>query len=281
MKECGTLSAGARVSRARAFVRLDEIVVNADFAARKGAKDRAHIRTLAQSVKNHGALDPLLLWKNEAGSLVLLDGAYRLAAYRATGWQHDVPANVVTCDRRTALLLAAGANTKDKLSLSPTEKADLAWKLVREPGMKFSKPEIAKATGISTATVARMRARFKTLSGLAEVEITGSWFRDRQNGMDDEWDRIGSLSDAERNKAIEVLAKSIRDLIDRRKPGAVTRDSDILFEALHTALGAQQVRAFADWIFGGRDEELDEWGAIGIDDEVLEGDDGPVCGIDF
>ena len=253
------------VHREKTLVPPKGIIIRADFVARKGAQDRAHVRTLAQAVKNHGALDPVLLWRDGA-ALVLLDGAYRLAAYRAAGWRGDVPAIVVSCDRRTALLLAAGANSKDKVGLAPQEKADLAWRLVREPGMNFSKPELARATGISTATIGRMRARWRVLERVPDVEITGNWWRDRVDSAD-EAERPGPMSDAQRRQAVDELVKRLRDVLDWRKPGAATRDSTLTYEALHVALGPQHVRAFADWAFGGiGEEEVDEWGSFAVDD---------------
>lgn len=259
----------SQVRRERRYVDPAGITVRADFQARKGPKDRAHIRTLAQAVKNHGELDPVLLWL-DAGALVLLDGAYRLAAYRAAGWSQDIPANVVSCDRRTALLLAAGANSKDRVSLTPQEKADLAWKLVREPGMKFSKREVAEATGVSTATVGRMRSRFRELNGNPEAEITGHWWRDRLDQGTD-WEEGEELSEAQRRKAIEEIVKRLRDVLDWRKAGSLTHDSGVVFEALHEALGVEKVRSFVDWAFGGMSEEVDEWSGFAVDE--VAGDD--------
>ena len=216
-------------------------------------------------MKNHGALDPVLLWRDRA-VLVLLGGAYRLAAYRAAGWRGDVPAIVVSCDRRTALLLAAGANSKDKASLTPQEKADLAWRLVREPGMNFSKPELARATGISTATIGRMRARWRVLERVPNAEITGNWWRDRADCGTDLIE-AETMSEAQRRAVIAELVKRLRDVLDRRKAGAGTGDSSIVYAALYEALGAQTIRFFADWAFGGiGEEEVDEWGSFAVDD---------------
>lgn len=265
-----TAVSATSIPRERTFVAPRVISIRDDFVARKGAEDRAHVRTLAQAVANQGPLDPVLLWR-DGGTLVLLDGAYRLAAYKAAGWNDPIPAIIVLCDRRTALLLAAKANVKDKLSLTPTERADLAWKLVREPGMDFSKPEIARATGVSTATVARMRARLKVLLGMPEVEITGHWWRDRADEATEGVER-DQMSEAERRKVIEEIAKQLRNVLDWRRPGAKTADSSIVYAALYEALGVQSVRFFVDWSFGGMAEEAEEWGSFGIGDEEEDDD---------
>ncbi|CAH0338928.1 ParB N-terminal domain-containing protein [Rhizobium sp. CECT 9324] len=259
------------VHRERAFIALSEITFQPDFISRNGPQDRAHVRTLAQAVKNHGPLDPVILWRN-GETLVLLDGAYRIAAYRAAAWRDAIPAYVVSCDRRTALLLAAGANSKDKASLTQNEKADLAWRLVREPGMDFSKPEIARATGISSATVGRMRARHKALLKRANVELTGHWWRDRS----DDWDEQPegpAMSDGQRRKAINQLVNELRNLLDWRKPGAITRDSTAVFEALYEALGTKAARFFADWAVGGEGDDGEEWSSFDLDTEPPASED--------
>lgn len=246
------------VHRERTLVPAERIVIREEFVIRKGRQDDGHVRTLAQAVVNLGALDPVLLW-SDGGELVLLDGIHRLAAYRRARWRGPVPAVVVSCDRRTALLLAAGANAKDKLSLTPQEKADLAWRLVREPGMSFSKAEIAAATGVSKATVARMRARFRALKGNPEA-ITGTWWKDRQDNAADTEGGGVSLDDKQRRSEIAALVGEIRDLLDRRKrpDRPILLDNGAVDEALAEALGVQRVRQLIDWCFPSTDE-FEEW----------------------
>lgn len=157
------------------FVRLDQPQVRKEFIARKGPQDRGHIRNLTDPIRNNGALRPLLHWCDpyeREEVFPVLDGLHRLAAYKSVDWSDGVPTNLVHCDRRTTLLLAASANSKDMLPLTYVEKADLAWRLVRELGMSFSKREFAKAIAVSARTVANMRSRWKTLEN-TDVEITG------------------------------------------------------------------------------------------------------------
>lgn len=144
-----------------------------DFSMRDDGLIKAHIRILAQTLKNTGKLDRVLLWKDNRVSdnprLVLLDGAHRLAAYRSInrlgkGNNRGIPATIVECDMKTAHLLALAGNTKDCLPLTATERANAAWRLVMHSTIKFSKAEIARAAGVAPRTVANMRKRFKEMT---------------------------------------------------------------------------------------------------------------------
>lgn len=111
--------AGTATRPQRAMIDPDSISILPEFIARQEARDKAHIRSLAQVVRNGQPLDPILVWRdpeNGSNSVVLLDGAYRLSAYDTAGWQGPVPARVVECNRSDALLLAAGANSNSPLS---------------------------------------------------------------------------------------------------------------------------------------------------------------------
>lgn len=248
-----------KIEPVKADVDPESIVIDPEFVVRQGERDKAHIRTLAQRVRSGQRLDRVLLWRDPStgsNALTLIDGAYRLSAYKTAGWPHAIPANIVECDRKQALLLAAGANAKDRKGTSPQEKQDYAWKLVRDESVTFSKSELVRYTGVSDSTIARMRSRWKALKGTPEQGATGHWWRDRDEGTDRE--SPDDLSDAARAAAIKDYVGKFRDLFDRRKGHPILSDTDAVFEIIGKALGPVKVRHFAEHHFGGP-EELDSW----------------------
>lgn len=228
-------------------------------------------------------LDPILVWQDpEAGtnSLILLDGAYRLSAYKTAKWEGPIPARIVECSRSEAFLLAAGANSKDRKGLSSKEKHDYAWLLVRTPEVKGSRSALAKATGISETSIARMRRRWKEVAERPDYVPTGVWSRDYADKTD-EWDTGDDLSDAARNALIADYVGKLRDLMDWRKGHPILRDDDARFEIVASALGHPSDRALANWILGGEDEanefmsgEVDPVGDYSHLSEFADEDDG-------
>ncbi|RST87517.1 hypothetical protein EJC49_04650 [Aquibium carbonis] len=232
-------------------VRSGEIIVDDHFRARQGELSRAHVRVLASALTGSGTLDPLRVWKDPSrtdGALVLLDGAHRLGAYKAAKWNGDIPVRLALCDRRTALLIAAGANSKDKLSLHYSEKADMAWRLVREDEARYSKAEIAAATTVSRRTVANMRSRLRQMKEEGR-EPTGSWRRDRLDLATD-WTPEGELEGAARDRAVLAGAKAILEAVGR----TARHDERLVADMLEAAFG-RHLRDMADYLYG----DVDEW----------------------
>ena len=258
----------AKPGSASMSVSLDQIAESADFKFRADGIDATHKADLAGILKNTGApLDPVLLWQTDPGAggapgkLILLDGAHRLAAYRALRWAQPIPAVVLAgIDRRDALGEALRANSKRRLGLSQAERMDAAWRLVREPvPRRYKVREVAAWAGVARATVDNMRARFRVMHEEG-IEITGSWARDRRTLNFEADDGLGQLSDARRKAEIVKLAADIRDLLDRRKhpERSILREEQAVWEAIGEALGEPTVKHMLEYLLGGEDE-ADEW----------------------
>lgn len=232
-------------------VRSGEIIVDDHFRARQGELDPAHVRVLASALTGGGRLDPLCVWQDPSrtdGALVLLDGAHRLGAYWAVKREQGIPVKVALCDRRTALLIAAAANSKDKLPLHYSEKADMAWRLVREDDARYSKAEIASATKVSARTVASMRSRWRQMKEEGR-EPTGSWWRDRRDETT-EWTPEGQLEGAAREAKIKELSKALLDVVGR----TARYDEHLVAEVLQAAFG-RRLRNMAEYLY----DDVDEW----------------------
>lgn len=236
------------------------IIRSPDFTARQDGLVSTHVRSLAQVARSGQPLDPIVLWRDAAtgsNALTLLDGAYRLAAYKLAGWSGAIPAKIVECGRKQALLLSAGANSKDRMGLSRNEKQDNAWKLTRMEGVTFSIAELARASGVSPRNVVRMRNRWRELQGRSEVAVTGRWWQDQKDEAR-EWTEVEEMDPAVRRAAIDDMIGQVRDLMDRRKGNLILADGHAVYEIIGGAFGKPWVEGFAEWYLGGKDEAA-EW----------------------
>lgn len=235
---------------------------DAYFDIRAAEIDKVHVHALAQRIREIGALDPVLLWQGKGG-FVILDGAHRIEAYKKAGWTDPVPSRIAHCDRRAALLLAIQANSKVTLTLSNSERWNLAWKLVRHPEVKgdhaFTKTQITNSTAVAKGTVDNMRRRLKEMQQGGR-EPTGNWMSDRRGDADADWD---GPDEAAREAMIEEKARALRKVFNVRG----TRDDEALSEALQRAAGDHRLRHWFELLYGDHyddDEGDDEEANLGF-----------------
>lgn len=120
-----------------------------------------HVKELSKVVEVHRRmLDPIEVFA-VAGRRFVVDGHCRLAAYAQAEIDdaREVPVTYFSGSFEQALLRAAEANSKDKLQMTPEEKREAAWDLVRfdEEGEFYSLRDVASKAGISKSTVGNMR----------------------------------------------------------------------------------------------------------------------------
>lgn len=237
----------------KSFTNIDhrQLTLDPAFRHRKEAENATHLAALRKTLRNTGNLDPILVWREqdedgrETGRLVLLDGHFRVTAYRAeiaAGHVEGkgVPALIVKGTRIDAELEALRANTKDSLPLTMTERTDAAWALVRRHRNKISKSQLAKASGVSERSIANMRKKLKEFLE-AKEQPSGDWWRDRQ------WPEEGTFTpptDAERERLIATLATSITEAIKEHR----IWDVEIKAEAIQRALGKRDMEAVVEYL---------------------------------
>ncbi len=258
-----TTTCGAQPSesqtRPRRFLLPREISTDAAFQFRHMGIDKAHVKGLAQTLRTVGDLEPILVWQEVradgqvTGRLVLLDGQHRLAAYAtAKGSQEAVPVTILTGGQQVAMLAAVRANTRDSLPLTKTERVDAAWRLVRLPGKRLTVLAIAKAAGVGSTTVDRMRKRWAVM--LAQTkEATGEWWRDQHDEIPARKERP-EMSDEERRAAIGQIAERIREAIGKLP----WQDEHLAAEALECALGVHKLRSMAEYLYADEEDEFAE-----------------------
>jgi hypothetical protein len=139
---------------------------------------KAHVHDLARALRVCGDLDPVLVWLDaRTGSMIILDGRHRVAAYRFCKIA-TIPAIVFQGSRKDARLEAARVNSKTTFPWSTSECTQYAWGLVIEE--EASKREVSTAAKVSIGTVTNMRKRLAELKTLGETP-TGNWWRDRND----------------------------------------------------------------------------------------------------
>lgn len=209
------------------------------------------LATLRKALRNSGSLDAILVWREqdgegkETGRLVLLDGHFRVIAYRAEIAEghiegKGIPTHLAKGTRIEAELAALRANTKDALPLTPLERTDAAWALVRRYRNKISKSQLAKSSGVSERSIANMRSKLKEFVEAKETP-SGDWWQDRK------WPEESTFTppeDAERERLIATLANSITEAIRENR----IRDVEIKAEAIQRALGQRDMADVVEYL---------------------------------
>ena len=144
------------------------------FQPRDGISEK-HIADLTRAIKNVGDLDPLMVIV-VGNRTILIDGHHRVEAYGRVWPDREVPIRYFDGSPSEAVLAASEANSAVKLPMESRERQNRAWKLVLIG--RYSKPDIARAAGVSERQVANMRSVMKQLGDEAFVH-SKSWFTAR------------------------------------------------------------------------------------------------------
>lgn len=113
--------------------------------------DEADIRSLAETMKEHGLLQPIVV-RRLGERYQLIAGERRLRAARLAGWA-DVPAHVIEADDRQLAELAIVENLQRK-DLNPLEKAASFQRYLEE--YRATQDELARRLQIDRSTVANL-----------------------------------------------------------------------------------------------------------------------------
>ncbi|WP_370272637.1 ParB/RepB/Spo0J family partition protein [Pseudooceanicola nitratireducens] len=231
------------------------------FRDRDTAEIPSHVDDLARALRSNGQLDPITVWEEQdevgttTGRFVLLDGYFRLQAYRkARRSKSGIPCRIFTGTRREAEITAFASNSKAVRALSKRECVNAAWVLSWRHGTATSKRDLARAAGVSQRTIANMRSQMRKIraEGAEEEAFTGNWQRDKFWPKGSPWE---APSDAEREKAIEETAKALTEVFRMNRP----RDAEVEAEALQKALGDHDLRHIFDYLYATEDDlEADE-----------------------
>lgn len=134
--------------------------------------DEADLQDLAESIKEHGILQPLIVTQDAAGGYTLIAGERRLRAARLAGLD-VVPVLVRQATDLERLELALIENVQ-RADLSPLETAEAYRQLTEEFGL--SQEEVAQQVGKSRVTITNTLRLLKlpdpVRQALADEEIS-------------------------------------------------------------------------------------------------------------
>ncbi|MEJ5378299.1 MAG: ParB/RepB/Spo0J family partition protein [bacterium] len=108
--------------------------------------DPDSLQELAESIKERGVLQPVLVRRGKGGEIVLVAGERRLRAARMAGLER-IPA-MITCGNEAEIALIENLQRED---LRPVEEAEALWRMVQEHG--YTHEQLARVIGKARTTV--------------------------------------------------------------------------------------------------------------------------------
>lgn len=193
-------------------VLIERIVTDPEFRVRHEI-DPEHVEKLIRAIRLGSEMPPMLVWRDPAGRMVLLDGEHRLRAFQWIARGKDEPMSAAvrffSGDRTGALMAALMANVRDKLPMTKAEKEDFAWKIVRDEGAlaTVKKAPLARATGLHRHTIDKMMKRTEEMRA-NDVEPCGQWRLDR--GLN----KTSGKDDLDAREMAEAIAEMTGKLIE-------------------------------------------------------------------
>lgn len=191
-----------------------------------------HVRTLVKALRSSTKaakklpLEPLtVFWKGNGWALI--DGHHRHKAYRTIKRTEPVPVEVFHGSLDEAIGQALKGNSKNKLSMSKSEKSNAAWRLVISTNLSLN--QMVAASTISKPTIILMRKVMRHL-----VEADSGVDLGRLNWQDAHRKYQGKVEqdfvpDPEwRDKRVAAVAQTLSDTFG----GEFKRKPEIFWEAV-------------------------------------------------
>ncbi|WP_230531778.1 ParB/RepB/Spo0J family partition protein [Microvirga roseola] len=192
--------------------------------------DERHVSELARVILNVGAVDPVTVIQ-VGQEAVLIDGHHRLAAYALAKRTTDIPVRYFEGTLDEAVLEAGAANSKAKLPMSSQERQDFAWRLVLMD--RYSKADIAQASGVSTSQVSNMRTVRRQLG--ADAFDCRSWWQARRTAKGA--GHFARMTDEEREQWLEEQANRYADRLAKEFGNKLSNNPEVAAMALAAYFG--------------------------------------------
>jgi hypothetical protein len=192
-----------------------------------------HLSVIVAAVKAGRTIEPLLVYRVGA-RVVLLDGHHRLEAYRRARVTIPIPVKFFKGTLQEAVLAARKANSTPKLAMSPAERANDAWRLVKLGKDKFSKPQICDAANVSDSLVAAMRRALKALGAEAANDCE-TWREARQQAEGKEG--YTDMTESEREARLAMIAEDWARRIGKAVGSKMANNSELAAMALERYFG--------------------------------------------
>ncbi len=205
--------------------------------------ETSSIAELADSMREHGLLQPVTVRRMSGGTYELIFGERRLRAAHLLGWK-KIPAVIRKMDDTNAAAISLTENLQ-RLSLSVFEESDAFFSLCDEHSL--SREDISKRTGLKKKRISE-NLKIQRLSPSVRHEIEKNGF-DRQYAlsvvpMPDDDLKVGLLKKAAQNDmSAEATAKCTMETINKLSTkGAFKSKSDmkVILNTIDKAVGMIQ-----------------------------------------
>jgi ParB family chromosome partitioning protein len=189
------------VENAVLYVKIEQIKPNPSQPRVNFAEEA--IASLADSIKEHGVIQPLLIRKAKKGYEIVA-GERRLRAAKKAGLK-EVPAILITVNEEENALLAIIENMQRE-DLNPMEEASAYGKILQE--YKMTQETLAKSVGKSRPYIANTLRLLKLPTQIQELIETGELTAGHANAL-------GAIKDEK--KQIEVAKQIAREGLSVRE----------------------------------------------------------------
>lgn len=131
--------------------------------------EKGALEELAQSIKNHGILQPILVRKLLSGKFEIIAGERRWRAAQLAGL-HEVPALVKDFEEKHAAEIALIENVQRE-DLNPVEEGRAYLKLIQDYG--YTQQQVSERVGKDRATIANLIRILSLPAGALALVISG------------------------------------------------------------------------------------------------------------
>lgn len=203
--------------------------------------DEKELRELAQSIKEKGFIQPIVVRKSGVDDYEIVAGGRRYQAAKLLGF-NELPAIIKELDDKDALIFAIVENLQRK-DLNPIEEAEAFMRLIEE--FDFSQEDIARFVGKDKTTIVNTMRLLKLPAEIKQAVKKGIISRSQARTI------LGADSLQQQNKLFDEILKeklSVRE-IERRVKKVSPKKSSIdpftleVEEKLQKSLGTK-VRIF-------------------------------------
>ena len=186
---------------------------------------------LADSIREHGIIQPLTVRKLQSGYYQIIAGERRWRAARMAGLD-QVPAIVIEADDRKAMELAMIENLQRE-DLNPMEEAEGYQQLMTQ--YNLTQEELAKRLGRSQSSIANklrlLRLSPDVVSAIRENGLSERHARAVLKLKDEEVQLAVIKRTAEKNLSVKdterLVEKTLDKMYDEKRPGAAPRPAII------------------------------------------------------
>lgn len=204
------------------------------------------IRDMAESLQNHGLLQPVVLVyreNQEGNGYILVSGERRYRAARSLGWE-TIPAILRTAGDRDLLELALVENLQ-RSDLNPVEVAEGFNRLIEE--FQWSQEELARHLGMKRSTVANFLRVLTLPSGIIQKLEQGTISLGHAKvllGVKDSQEQLALEKEIiQKNMSVRDLEKRISQKQSRQEiPSWAKRGKEFLSSALSRPVSVSRAR---------------------------------------